>query len=100
MTQLLQLEGGTRCARAREIGAGKLADVRLRLADLQRMEAVLSRLVDRCGSTRGPGRFGARSSRPCRRCVECSRMRSPRIARDRPCNRTRPAPLKVRWRST
>jgi len=51
--QLLQLEDGTRCAQARQIGLGKLADVRQRLTDLQRMETVLSALVDRCASTRG-----------------------------------------------
>lgn len=53
VAQLLRLEDGTHCAEAREIGAGKLADVRARLADLQRIEAALAALVDRCGMSRG-----------------------------------------------
>ncbi|ODU95879.1 MAG: MerR family transcriptional regulator [Rubrivivax sp. SCN 70-15] len=53
VAQLLRLEDGTRCAEAREIGAGKLADVRARLADLHRIEAALTTLVDRCGTGRG-----------------------------------------------
>lgn len=51
--QLLQLEDGTQCARAREIGAHKLADIRRRLADLQAIEAALLQLVGRCAVGRG-----------------------------------------------
>lgn len=48
VAQLLQLEDGTRCAQAREIAAHRLLGVRRRLADLQRLEDVLSALVARC----------------------------------------------------
>lgn len=51
--QLLQLDDGTRCAEARAIAEHKLADVRQRLSDLQRIEAALAQLVDRCASRRG-----------------------------------------------
>ncbi len=53
VAQLLQLEDGTRCAQAREIAAHRLADVRQRLADLRRIEHVLSDLVARCEGARG-----------------------------------------------
>ncbi len=53
ITQLLQLDDGTRCAEARAIAEHKLADVRQRLGDLQRIEAALAQLVDRCASRRG-----------------------------------------------
>lgn len=45
---LLKLEDGARCAEAREIAELKLADVRARLTDLQRIEAALSGLVKEC----------------------------------------------------
>lgn len=45
---LLRLEDGARCAEAREIAELKLADVRARLTDLQRIEAALSGLVKKC----------------------------------------------------
>lgn len=51
--ELLKLEDGSRCGEVREQGARKLADVRTRLADLQRIEQVLADLVARCGSQRG-----------------------------------------------
>jgi MerR family mercuric resistance operon transcriptional regulator len=47
------LDDGTHCDEARELGEKKLADVRDKLADLQRIEAVLASLVERCGATRG-----------------------------------------------
>ena len=50
---LLLLDDGTHCDEARELGEKKLADVRGKLADLQRIEAVLASLVERCGATRG-----------------------------------------------
>lgn len=45
---LLRLEDGARCAEAQEIAELKLADVRARLTDLQRIEAALSGLVKKC----------------------------------------------------
>lgn len=53
IAQLLQLDDGTHCADARAIAELKLADVRQRLQDLQRIEAALAQLVDRCASRRG-----------------------------------------------
>lgn len=53
IAQLLTLEDGTQCSQARAIAEHKLADVRQRLQDLQRMETVLSQLVERCASRRG-----------------------------------------------
>ncbi|MFP5400483.1 MAG: Hg(II)-responsive transcriptional regulator [Gammaproteobacteria bacterium] len=54
IAQLLQLDDGTQCSQARSIAEHKLADVRQRLQDLQRIEAALAQLVDRCASRRGP----------------------------------------------
>ncbi|QKO23386.1 MerR family DNA-binding protein [Rhodoferax sp. BAB1] len=48
--QLLQLEDGASCAQARVKAEVKLAEVRLKLADLQRMEAALSGLILLCGA--------------------------------------------------
>jgi MerR family mercuric resistance operon transcriptional regulator len=53
VAQLLQLDDGTRCAQAREIATHRLHDVRQRLADLQRIEAALAALVQRCAGARG-----------------------------------------------
>ena len=53
IAQLLQLDDGTHCAEARAIAEHKLADVRQRLNDLQRIEAALAQLVDRCANRRG-----------------------------------------------
>ena len=53
IAQLLQLDDGTQCKEARAIAELKLADVRQRLQDLQRIEAALAQLVDRCASRRG-----------------------------------------------
>lgn len=50
---LLQLEDGTHCSAAAVIAATRLADVRAKLADLRRMEAVLSELVNQCRTHRG-----------------------------------------------
>ena len=50
---LLLLDDGTHCDEARELGEKKLADVRGKLADLQRIEAVLASLVEQCFATRG-----------------------------------------------
>lgn len=53
IAQLLQLDDGTHCSEARAIAEHKLADVRQRLADLQRMETALAQLVDRCAASHG-----------------------------------------------
>ena len=53
VSDLLTLEDGTQCGRARILAEGKLQDVRERLADLRQIEAVLSQLVARCGSVTG-----------------------------------------------
>lgn len=50
---LLQLDDGTHCAEARQIAEQKLADVRQRLTDLQRIESVLAKLVVCCTGRRG-----------------------------------------------
>jgi MerR family mercuric resistance operon transcriptional regulator len=50
---LLQLEDGTQCSRAREVASSKLAVVRQKLSDLERIEAALARLVDQCATVRG-----------------------------------------------
>lgn len=50
---LLTLDDGTRCNKARELGQHKLATVRAKLADLQRIESVLSVLVRDCKARRG-----------------------------------------------
>jgi MerR family mercuric resistance operon transcriptional regulator len=51
--QLLKLEDGTHCAEAREIAEHKRANVRRRMADLARIEAALTGLIDRCAASRG-----------------------------------------------
>lgn len=53
VAQLLQLDDGTQCSKARLIGEKKLADVRQRMADLHRIEVALANLVGRCATTRG-----------------------------------------------
>lgn len=50
---LLKLEDGSHCTEAREQAEHKLADVRARLADLQRIEGALQGLVERCCATSG-----------------------------------------------
>jgi len=50
---LLALDDGQHCDQARQLGEQKLADVRAKLADLHRIEAVLSTLVDNCCASRG-----------------------------------------------
>ncbi len=51
--QLLKLEDGTHCAEAAGLAALRLADVRARMADLARMEASLSKLVNECNARQG-----------------------------------------------
>ncbi|AKU11569.1 repressor/inducer protein [Azoarcus sp. CIB] len=51
--ELLKLEDGAHCDEARILAELKLGDVRVRLADLRNIEAVLNQLVARCGSSHG-----------------------------------------------
>ena len=53
VAELLKLEDGTQCRVARGLAERKLADVRGKLANLRRIEAVLSQLLARCNSARG-----------------------------------------------
>lgn len=48
VAELLQLEDGTHCDEASSLAERKLGDVRRKMADLARMEAVLSDLVCAC----------------------------------------------------
>jgi MerR family mercuric resistance operon transcriptional regulator len=48
IVQLLKLDDGAHCSEAAQVAAHRLADVRAKLADLQRMQAVLSELLARC----------------------------------------------------
>lgn len=48
VAELLQLEDGTHCDEASSLAERKLEDVRGKMADLARMEAVLSQLVCAC----------------------------------------------------
>src|SRR5574337_1666054 len=51
--ELLKLEDGTHCSEAAELAVLRLADVRARLTDLTRMEAVLSKLISECCAHHG-----------------------------------------------
>lgn len=53
IAELLMLEDGTQCDRARTLAEQKLDEVRSKLADLRRMEAAIGTLVRRCRSARG-----------------------------------------------
>ena len=53
VTELLKLEDGAHCDEAREQAERKLADVRIKLADLRRLERVLAELVERCCAATG-----------------------------------------------
>lgn len=50
---LLTLDDGTHCDDARQLGEQKLADVRAKQADLQRIESVLATLVYECCASHG-----------------------------------------------
>jgi MerR family transcriptional regulator, mercuric resistance operon regulatory protein len=52
VSELLKLEDGAHCKEARTLGERRLADVRRKLADLQRIEGALSALVARCGASK------------------------------------------------
>ena len=53
IAELLALDDGTECQRARAMAEGKLSEVRAKLADLVRIEAALARLVIECQHARG-----------------------------------------------
>ena len=51
--ELLKLEDGTHCSEAAELASLRLDDVRAKLADLNRIEAVLTKLVSECHAHQG-----------------------------------------------
>lgn len=53
IAELLRLDDGTQCDEASHLAEHKLQDVREKLADLARMEAVLSELVRACRAHKG-----------------------------------------------
>lgn len=53
IASLLRLEDGTHCHEAQVLAEEKLTDVRNKLADLNRIESALARLVKDCASSDG-----------------------------------------------
>jgi len=53
VAELLRLEDGAHCGEARALAEAHLGDVRERLRHLRRVERLLARLVQQCGSARG-----------------------------------------------
>lgn len=53
IAELLRLDDGTHCVEASNLAEHKLKDVRAKMADLARMEAVLSKLVRACHAWQG-----------------------------------------------
>ncbi|MFS8980554.1 Hg(II)-responsive transcriptional regulator [Cupriavidus necator] len=53
IADLLKLEDGTHCDEASTLAEHKLRDIHEKLADLRRMEAVLTQLIRACHSRRG-----------------------------------------------
>lgn len=51
--QLLQLDGGMQCSAAAQLASRHLADVRIRLWNLNRIEAALSGLLESCARHSG-----------------------------------------------
>lgn len=51
--ELLKLEDGTHCREARMLALQKLADVRRKLAELNRIDAVLVNTIAQCGAADG-----------------------------------------------
>ena len=51
--QLLRLDDGMQCSAAGRLASRHLADVRVRLNDLSRIEAALAKLLKRCARHRG-----------------------------------------------
>ena len=65
---LLTLDDGAHCDEARVLAEQKLGDVRAKLADLRRIESVLSALVDDCCASHGTVScplISALQERPC-----------------------------------
>jgi MerR family mercuric resistance operon transcriptional regulator len=50
---LLKLDDGTQCTEAREIAEQKLSSVRAKLVDLNKIEATLAALVEKCNTSQG-----------------------------------------------
>lgn len=53
VADLLRLEDGTHCNEASSLAEHKLSDIRAKLADLTRMESLLSQLVCACHASKG-----------------------------------------------
>jgi MerR family mercuric resistance operon transcriptional regulator len=53
IADLLKLEDGTHCDEASSLAEHRLCDIKDKLADLQRMEAVLTQLLCACHSRKG-----------------------------------------------
>lgn len=53
IADLLKLEDGTHCHEASSLAERKLGDIRMKLADLARMESVLAQLVCACHARKG-----------------------------------------------
>jgi MerR family mercuric resistance operon transcriptional regulator len=53
IAQLLRLQDGTHCREAASLAEQKLRDVRVRLADLKRMEETLAKLIAECRQQEG-----------------------------------------------
>lgn len=53
IAELLKLEDGTHCREASGLAERKLEDVRMKLADLQHIEVVLTSLVQACHARKG-----------------------------------------------
>ncbi len=53
VAELLRLEDGAHCDEARALAEQKLSNVRKKLDDLRRIEAVLAEMVERCSATSG-----------------------------------------------
>ena len=51
--ELLRLDDGAQCDEAQALAEKRLADVRGKVAELQRIEAALADLVDRCDAADG-----------------------------------------------
>ena len=56
IAELLALDDGAGCARARRLAEARLEDVRRRIRGLRRMERALAGLVEACGDAGGRGR--------------------------------------------
>jgi MerR family mercuric resistance operon transcriptional regulator len=53
IAQLLRLDQGMQCSAAAQLASRHLADVRVRLQDLQRMEVALAKLLKQCARHQG-----------------------------------------------